>query len=473
MVKDVKKTGEDMIYTFERKKGSLSTIQQENATENEKLYADFVGNANGDIKERLDCLSGDIASIDYSDWFHGPFLLLVFDKNRKKLFLTSHMFGSPVPVYYTTVENTIFITTSLKSLKEKANIPFILNNKNIPDYLLNGYIKGEKTLVSDVNKLPQDKALSASRFCARLVTKKTGFAGEFSNVSDKHERYEKTVFSSVKNNIPVLSDNENFSIALSGGFDSNCILYSLKKLFPEKNIDAVSIGGLKGRDESIVAKEIAQLYKGVSFDSTLVTPETFTHFDEIVERLEGNVFEIGVFLQYELSKFLKEKGINHLICGECADQVFHENTYKKTSRKVKKYSYEYTPLEMGAYTVLKKSSYMLESFGIKGYYPFLDNEMIALGHDFRSLNGCTKEFHKAECKRLFDDEISSKLVKQGGTTQMMALFDDGFDCLKEAKKSKFYDEKYTPFEFGEGETEKVFYAWLRYLEIFEKIYCDR
>ncbi len=71
------------------------------------------------------------------------------------------------------------------------------------------------------------------------------------------------------------------------------------------------------------------------------------------------------------------------------------------------------------------------------------------------------------------DEIGPKLVKQGGTTQMMALFDTDFDAVNEAKKIKYYNEKYIPYEYGKGETEKVFYACLKYLEIFENMYCNK
>lgn len=462
-----------MIYTFDRKSGKFDTVSSNNPVETGRFYFDYIGNPNGDLKDRLNGINKELCKADYSKWFHGPYLFIIFDKDKKKMYLSAHMFGSPVPVYYAVNGSEVTVTTALNDIKKQIGMKYVLNEERIPDYLMNGYIKGNETLVKNVYKLPQGKGLYASKFFCLLWDAKMEFTGEYSNEKDLHVRYEKALQASIENNIPVLPEGKNYSMALSGGFDSNSILHFIKKNHPDKQVDAVSIGGVKGRDESIVAGEIAALYEGVNFNSTLVSPDTFTHLEEIVERLEGNSFEIGVFLQYELSKYLSSNGFTHLICGECADQVFHKNTYTKTSKKIKKFSYENTPLEMAAYTVLKKSSYMLESFGIKGYYPFLDYEMIAFGHDTRELNGCTKEFHKAECKRLFMDEIGPKLVKQGGTTQMMALFDADFDPVSEAKKIRFYDEKYIPYEFGEGETEKVYYAWLKYLEIFENMYCDR
>lgn len=462
-----------MVYTIELEKNKLKTISDENAIENEKYYVDYIGDVAEDMSELMQEIRDPLYLNDTSHWFHGPYLLFIYNKQKKTAFVTSHMFGAPVPVYYVTSGKTLYITTSLSKMKALTKMNYKLNKSKIPDYLMNGYIEGNNTLVQNVFKLPQGKGLYIGKYLVRLVNSKISFSCQYSNVSDIHDRYERTIETAVRNNIPKLKKDEKYFIALSGGFDSNSILHFLRKIDPDSGIQAVSIGGEKGRNEAVVAAEIVESYDNVDFDTTLVTPETFSHLDEIVERLEGNVFEIGVFLQYELSKLLREKGCNNMICGECADQVFHKNTYTKTSKRVKKYSYENTPLEMAAYTVLKKSTYMLNSFGIRGYYPFLDYEMIAFGHDYKEQNGVTKEVHKAECKRILKTEVSEKLIKQGGTTQMMALFGDDFDALAEARKSKFFDARYIPNEYGPGETERVYYAWLRYLESFEKIYCNR
>lgn len=462
-----------MIYEIDLKNKKMTDVEQNNPVENDKYYIDFIGNSAGDLANKLSNISGKICRVDYSHWFHGPYLLFIFDKTNSTAFLTAHMFGSPVPMYYAICDNKLVITTTLNDIRKRTGMSYELNEKKLPDYLQNGFITGENTLVKNVYKLPQDKGLYIGKFGVRLVNNQISYVGEYSNVQDVHDRYERAMESSIKNNIPTLNGDERYTMALSGGFDSNSILYFLKQIDPNRGVDTVSIGGAKGRNEAVIAKEIAGFYDDVTFDSTLVTPDTFSHFEEIVERLEGNAFEIGVFLQYELAKLLKSKGCTTMILGECADQVLNTLTYNKTSRRVKKFSFENTPLEMAAYMVLKKSTYMLNSFGIKGYYPFLDYEMIAFGKDTRELNGRTKELHKSECKRLLKPEVSEKLIKQGGTTQMMAMFDEGFDCMAEAKKSKYYNERYFLGEYGPGEAEKMSFAMIRYLELFEKIYCDK
>ena len=462
-----------MIYVFDLRTRNLETKQECSAAEVGRFYVDYIGNVVDGFEDKIKKIRNLAFSYDYGELFHGPFLLLIYDKIRKTAVITMHTYGSPVPVYYLNWNDRVYVSTSLEGIKKETGIPFVLNENKVSSFLMNGCITGESTLLKSVFKLPQGRRLLVGKFGVRLINNRDYYGSQLNKYGGIDERYEGLAEYVIKNNLPKINPNEKYTIALSGGFDSNYVLHFLKKLYPNKAICATSVGGIHGRDETVVANEIASLYENVKLETTLVTPETFSHIDEIVERLEGNVFEIGVFLQYELAKHLSKNGHTHLICGECADQVFNKQSYIKSRKKYEKLSYEKTPLQMASYVVLKKSAYMLNSFGIKGYYPFLDREMLAFGYSTREQNGCSKELHKAECKRLLMPEIAGKLSKQGGTTQMSALFEDDFNCLKEAEKSKFYDRRYVPSEFGACENEKVYYALLKYLESFENIFCDR
>ena len=70
-----------------------------------------------------------------------------------------------------------------------------------------------------------------------------------------------------------LENFDDLGIALSGGIDSTLVLYSIKKLFPEININAFSIRFSNSTDETIVASKIAN------------------HFD-----IEHNIIELDNYL---------------------------------------------------------------------------------------------------------------------------------------------------------------------------------
>ena len=87
---------------------------------------------------------------------------------------------------------------------------------------------------------------------------------------------------------------EEIALALSGGYDSNCILYEIKKAKPEQRVNAFSVGGVNGVDETGIACEIASYYKNTEYKTSKVTPKTLEHIDEIVEILEGSVYELSL-----------------------------------------------------------------------------------------------------------------------------------------------------------------------------------
>ncbi len=235
---------------------------------------------------------------------------------------------------------------------------------------------------------------------------------------------------------------------------------------------AFSVGGARGVDETPIASKIASLYDGVKFSSSLVTTETICHLDEIVEMLEGAVYERGIFLQYELAKLLRENSISKLYCGECADQVFHENTYKAIPQDTFLYGYSDTPYQMAVYAVLKKNKMIMDAYGIDSIYPFLTTEMIDVGYKTRTINGATKEFHKTQCRKMFPQAVLDLIEKQGGTTDLSALFEPDFDCGAAVKKCKYYSpdfmltQKYPP-----DEAVRDYYLTLLFIESFEKQFC--
>lgn len=266
--------------------------------------------------------------------------------------------------------------------------------------------------------------------------------------------------------------NQLIAMALSGGYDSNCLLRFVKHIFPEAHVNAICVGEQNGADERKTAGTIAGFYENVQFSEAVVSPDTLEKLDEIVSRLEGCVYERGIFLQYELAAKLAQSGIARLLCGECADQVFHPRSYTETGDPFV-YGFQSTPREMAAYVVLPKSFMMLKSFGIQRLYPYLDQRIVTIGRDTGAINGTDKKFQKDFCRKHLPGEIFSKIGKKGGTTSLKALFDPGFDIEKGIRESKYYDPDFrTTKRFPPGETFMDYYLSLKYIESFERQFCD-
>lgn len=437
--------------------------------ENNTCIAFFDGQPSNLLESFLSEANSDI---DWMEAFIGPFVLVVYYKITGRIHIVQHYFGNGKNLYFCRNEEKIVLASSLNSIKKVTSMCFRLNVPMLPYYFYNGFLPGTHTLIDGVQKLETGTTVIID---GNLIRKdKMSFSDKYTDSVScgLDEAYAAALEKSI---LDVTRDIiEPFPIALSAGYDSNCILYNIIRLLPDQPINAFSVGGVNGVDETGTAARIARCYQSVSFRSAFVSPETLDHLDEIVSALEGSVYERGIFLQYELASLLKATAIKHLICGECADQVFHKNTYSYVPDNTFLYGYLDTPFQMAVYVVLKKNRMIMDSFGIETRYPFLTPRMIEIGYKTRHMNGNTKEFHKAQCKKFLPLEVVGLIAKQGGSTNLASLFPEGFDCSAELEKRKFYsaDFKLTG-KYDHQEAIRDYYLSLLYLESFEKQFCDK
>lgn len=445
------------------------------------VLAFYDGVASPLLEEMIDHVSSgdrwqeEMLGSGITDWmqaFLGPFQLILYDKRFGDLLITQHLFGNGKTLYLQHDDQTLRFASSLRELRTLLQQPFELNVQMLPHYFYNGFIAGSHTLVAGVYKLEA----STSYLIKDGTVYKKRIAFDESAPAPAEETdalvsaYEQGLTGSIDTSVRLAG--EPIALALSGGFNSNCTLYRISQQFPEISVQAYSVGGCSGVDETETAASIASQYEHVTFCKSMVTPETLTHLDEIVEILEGSVYERGVFLQYELSQLLRAHHVHHMICGECADQVFHTGTYQEIPEDTFLYGYRETPLQMAVYAVLKKSRMMLNAQGIQGVYPFLAPRMVEVGFASRGINGPTKEFHKAQCRKILPPAISSVVGKQGGSTDLAPLFPEGFDCEQEIQKRKYYSPDFMiTRKFDHDEALRDYYLSLVYLESFERQFC--
>ena len=416
----------------------------------------------------FDMKSAEYAPIEGES--HDPFLHIEYDAHQGRLVLTSGFLGTALTTYLALESDRLYISDSLLRIKSVLHRRFSLNVQVLPYFFYNGFLPGEHTLVKGIYKLPPKKRIIAEKGSVRMEDNEMALPETRGDGQPAEELYDETMRSAVSRSLP---DAEKYTVALSGGFDSNYLLYMIKKIKPRARIDCFSVGGTVGVDETKTAEKISKMYEDTAFFSTLVSSDTLRHLDEIVYRLEGSVYERGIFLQYELAKMLHEHHCTHLICGECADQVFHPKTYSPTPGDTFLFGYADTPYEMASYVVLKKSAEMLRSFGIRGIYPYLDEAVIKLGYLTRTENGDNKAFHRAQCERRLPSSVYGLLKKIGGSTELLPLMDEGTDYEGLCRDSRYYDPSFRYTEkYSKKEAVMDYYLSLKYIESFERQFCD-
>lgn len=451
-----------LLLKYGLKTGELVTFSQ----------PDYCLRAEDKYSEQIGVLLGD----DFNDVksVSSPFIRMTYHEMTGELFVTTDFLGSYLQVYYTVNGEYVYLSTSMEKLLSMVGIPGRLEENSAYHFIRHGFVPGQGTLLRGISKLPPNSVLSVTKDGIHVECKavqchediKTGDTGYFA-----------TVQSSVVNTYinHCVSTNLKPAIALSAGFDSNYILWQAVQ--NNKELTAASVFGERGQSEKDFVNEIGQVYS-ISPVFCKVGPDSLGAFEEIVRHLDGSVFEPGIFLQFELARRLQALGCDAIICGECADQVYNENFYKTSAATVQDYKFGSNPYELAAYVVLKKSGIMMNSFGIRPYYPFCDAEIIRIGSLFRKENGQDKKLHKELCKSVFPSEVSAVINKRGGSTEPCALFSSE-ETSREFIREVFATSKYFRADcpmtrrFGPNYDYKLQYALtLRYLELFEKICAE-
>ncbi len=371
-------------------------------------------------------------------------LKLVYDKGKRTLDISQGSATYPLPLYYTVKGDCLYYSTSLKILLLHSGIPRAFDNAGLDQFLTYGHITGSGTLVRNVNKIEPFKILTAKM--ERVEQLPARYSVPAVGEAEAREDWNKVLRDAVRH---CFTGEKEINLALSSGYDSNYILYvaSGNDALP---VNAFSVGAGSGDDELPMVKANIAEYDNVRLHTARTDRETLSCLPDIVWRLEGAVYERGVFLQYELARLAAREGKSYLICGECADQVMNQRYWDEdfladpeTGETLSSRAFPYL---FGTNMVLKKSGIMANTFGIDSRYPYLDDGFIPLARTLCRLNGSDKQFHKANCTGTLPPAIVRNISKKGGATDVRALFgsEEEIKCFQSViRRTGFYKAHHT------------------------------
>lgn len=353
----------------------------------------------------------------------GVFFILVYDKENKFLYVFQDRVTGPVALYYIRKDNSVFIGTSLKALLMKSGIKRKLNEKAVGEFLVNGFIYGNETLAENVYKI--------RAYCCLVIgngeIKEQTVLYPFTQYTapEALEAFRNTIDSAIDTE---LSGLDEISMPLSSGYDSNYIAYRATA-DGKVPVTAFSVGGASGKSELPVVEQNVRFYKNMTLCSARTDPDILQRFPDIVWRLEGNVYESGIFLQYVLMSLVASNGKKTLVCGEVADQVMNMN-YLRSDRihplndtgEPLYYEFSDYPYIFSSYLILKKSGILAESFGIETRYPYINEKLISVCGALGPYNRKDKRIHVANCEECLPPQVTSNMKKIGGSTDCHSLF---------------------------------------------------
>lgn len=366
----------------------------------------------------------------YKEWgnhltehISGLYILIVYDKVTCTLQVFHDRTTSPLTLYYTSNGSHVYLATSLKWLLRESDLDRKFNDTVLEEFLVNGYIYGNKTLIEKVFKLSAFTSILLQT--GELQTLPVKYAETNIPKGEALSQWETVLAKSISQSF---ANREEINIPLSSGYDSNYIAYVASET-ANWPINAFSVGGKLGKNELPVVEENVSAYNNMRLRTALTDEHSLTNLPDIVWRLEGAVYEVGIFLQYELARLVHENGKTSLICGECADQVMNqyylsdERIFVSQKENTPTY-YEFSeyPYIFGSFLILKKNGLLSNSFGIDTEYPYLNDEFVAIAHSLREISKKDKRVHIVICQERLPAAVLKNIAKTGGATDFHSLF---------------------------------------------------
>lgn len=265
----------------------------------------------------------------YKEWgeefvsrLNGMWAFAIYDKARKRIFLSRDRFGKK-PLYYTLQNGTFAFASEIKALKHHPGLSFRISVKGQQKYHAYGYFPKDQTLYQEIHKLPGgcNLVFDLSKFSLR-TSRYWSYKVEPDDSLSEEEWIQK-LRGLLKDSVQRrLVSDVPLGIFLSGGLDSSAIAAFAKEKTEDHLFKSFSIGFEEPSfDETRYAEQVAA-YLGTThateiFSSTMlpdIQREMFTLMDEPLS-------DSSLMSYYLLCRHAR-KTVTVALGGDAGDELF-------------------------------------------------------------------------------------------------------------------------------------------------------
>lgn len=262
---------------------------------------------------------GDIASL--YDQLRGRFWLLLFDAKRRSLHLVNDHLGLQ-PCYYTMQNGILYVSDSLKPIKNCKSVQCSLSDQAIFNYLYFHCIPSPDTIYKECSKLEPGKSIT---FSADGETRETQlYKPQFANQAKDPEQLQKRCLDLIDSAVArcVTPDCGAF---LSGGLDSSTVAGMLAK--HQSAARTFSIGfDAPDYDETPFAKITAEHFGTKHHVLYLKAEDAAEEFVRVVQYFDEPFGNSSAMAAYFCAKFARSNGVASLLAGDGGDELFAGNS---------------------------------------------------------------------------------------------------------------------------------------------------
>lgn len=226
--------------------------------------------------------------------------------NQDSIYIARDSMGIK-PVYYFNDENYLIVSSETKAIFETGLVKRTINNEEAKHFLKYKHTSIGYTLFENIHELIPGNYIE---------TNETSFTEKsFTPVTNPSTNLEETLTKSIQNQLQ--TKGNKVGLFLSGGIDSTLILSIIRNLHPDKEIVTLSVK-VKNTTDSKFSKLASEQFGTTHYN----IPIDSVQLNSIFDKNEEPVGDIAAITTHLLSKKAKELGIDVVISGAGADELF-------------------------------------------------------------------------------------------------------------------------------------------------------
>jgi asparagine synthase (glutamine-hydrolysing) len=251
---------------------------------------------------------------------NGHFALLIWDKEKKRLFVAIDRLGLKDIFYYKTSNDNFFFSSRIRPLLDLPDYRISIDENSLANYLCYQFVPKPSTLFKGIKKIPTSEVLS---FKEGKVSMKNYWNIVFKNCVMNEEKYanelRRILIKSIKLRIP---EEKRIGLLLSGGLDSTIIASVLKNNIENDRIISFT-GGFEGYDEYgsfEYGQRVADIL-GIENKKVVIDENIIEKLPELYSFLDEPLADSAIMQSYALLSVAK-RSVSNVFSGEFSDILF-------------------------------------------------------------------------------------------------------------------------------------------------------
>lgn len=259
------------------------------------------------------------------DRLHGMFAFVVFDRNRKRLFLARDRFGEK-PLYYCHHAKGFAFASELSALALHPAISRTLSRRALQKYFAYGYIPAPLALLDGCAKLPggcyltydlDDDALAVRSYWRFRIEPDVSLCekSEEALAEELRALFVQAAKRRLMSDVPL-------GIFLSGGIDSSGVLAGAAQQIDPHRILTFTIGFTEPSfDESDYARRVARKFGTRHHEDMLDLEAARALIPQVLQRLDEPLADPSIIPTFLLSQFTR-RHVTVALSGDGGDELF-------------------------------------------------------------------------------------------------------------------------------------------------------